>query len=136
MKKIYLGIKYHHDLANKARIESILTILEQSGYRTACIIRDIEQWGNCRLSPTELMHRTFEMIERCHVVVIDLTEKGVGLGIEAGYAYARGFPVLTIAQEGADISATLLGISSGVVRYRNFKTLQDEIVPILQTLSL
>jgi len=30
-------------------------------------------------------------------MVVDLTEKGVGVGIEAGYARARGIPIVTIA---------------------------------------
>ncbi len=131
--KIYLGIKFHEDLANKRRIEQILTILEDEGHQTACIIRDLEQWGQYRFSASELMHKTFEIIESCHLVMIDLTEKGVGVGIEAGYAYAKRVPILTIAQEGADISATLQGISQAIVRYQNCETLQDAIMPILRT---
>jgi nucleoside 2-deoxyribosyltransferase len=35
------------------------------------------------------MRLTFEKIDICDLVIIDLTEKSVGLGIEAGYAYAK-----------------------------------------------
>ena len=65
------------------------------------------------------MIKTFEVICSCHLTVIDLTEKGVGLAIETGYAYAQRIPVITIAREGSDISATLQGISRDVYLYRS-----------------
>jgi len=49
------------------------------------------------------MIKTFEVMCSCHLTVIDLKEKGVGLAIETGYAYAQRIPVITIAREGSDI---------------------------------
>jgi 2'-deoxynucleoside 5'-phosphate N-hydrolase len=63
------------------------------------------------------MRASFEAIDGSDVMVIDLTEKGVGIGIEAGYAHARGLPITTIAEAGADISETLRGISERVIIY-------------------
>ena len=55
--------------------------------------------------------------------MVDLTEKGVGLGIEAGYAYAKGIPIAVIAKKGSDISATLQGISQQLFLYDEFDDL-------------
>jgi nucleoside 2-deoxyribosyltransferase len=52
-----------------------------------------------------------------------LTEKGVGLGIEAGYAYAKGIPIITIVKSGSDISETLVGISKKIFLYNNIEDL-------------
>lgn len=80
--------------------------------------RDVEKYGSePTLPPGELMKLTFEMIDSCQLVVVELTEKGVGLGIEAGYAYAKGIKIVTIAKMGSDISATLRGISDQVLLY-------------------
>ncbi len=65
----------------------------------------------------------FEVIDSSQVVVIDLTEKGVGIGIEAGYTDAKEIPIITIAEYGSDISATLRGISQRVILYKNFDDL-------------
>jgi 2'-deoxynucleoside 5'-phosphate N-hydrolase len=116
--KAYLGIKFHHDNRNRATIEGISQILGECGFETVCIRRDIEQWGAISLSPQELMIATFDAIRSCQLMLIDLTEKGVGIGIEAGYAYAHSVPVFTIAQEGSEISPTLAGISTDVGFYR------------------
>lgn len=77
--------------------------MENRGYETSCIVRDTEQWGLVKLKPHELLKTTFEEIDSCNIMIIDLSEKGVGLGIEAGYAFANGIPIITIAEEASDI---------------------------------
>jgi nucleoside 2-deoxyribosyltransferase len=130
--KVYLAIEYHPDNKNRERIEQISTALEQQGFEAICIARDLERWGQVQFEPTELMRRTFAQIEASDLVVVELTEKGVGVGIEAGYAYARGIPIITIAGKGSDISATLQGISQRLFLYEDF----DELARFLQTLSV
>ena len=70
------------------------------------------------------MQKSFEAIDACDLVIVDLTEKGVGIGIEAGYAYARHIPIVTIAQTGSDISETLRGISDEVWFYQTYSDLE------------
>jgi len=115
--RAYLGIKYHADRANRPLIEALCSALAAAGWETAVVARDIEQWGAFSLAPGDLMRATFALIESCDLAVIDLSEKGVGVGIEAGYAHARGIPVVTVARRSADISETLRGISRAVHAY-------------------
>ena len=116
--RAYIGIKFHPDDKNRETIEQLSEALTSCGFETACVRRDVEEWGAVTLSPQELMRKTFEIIRSCQLVVIELTEKGVGLGIESGYAYAHAIPVITIARDGSDISDTLRGISQEVYLYR------------------
>ncbi|WP_201259895.1 hypothetical protein [Tissierella sp. P1] len=109
--KAYVGIKYYKDYRNMAIIDKISSALEKVGYKTSCIVRDIQNNGQVEYSPYELMQLTFKEIDECDLVIIELSEKGVGLGIEAGYAFARGIPIITVAKQGSDISETLEGIS-------------------------
>lgn len=102
----FLSLKYHADNSNRDHIESISHELEKLGYETFCVVRDIEHWGETHLSAEALRREAFAAIEASDMVIVDLTEKGVGAGIEAGYAYAKGKPVWTIARQGSDISAT------------------------------
>ncbi len=120
---VYLAIKYHADQRNRPKIEAISHVLARQGIETICVARDVEQWGAVELAPGDLMRRAFNAVDRADALLIDLTEKGVGLGIEAGYAYARGVPVVTVAEAGADVSTTLRGISSQVVMYRTIDEL-------------
>jgi hypothetical protein len=123
--KVFLSIKYHPNQRNREHIEAVSAALEKIGYQTLCVARDVERWGQVRLSPQELMARTFEAIDACEVLLVDLTEKGVGLGIETGYAHARGIPVLVIARHGSDIPRTLQGMAQRVFWYQSPDDLKD-----------
>lgn len=126
--KAYIGIKYYEDFRNRNIIEKISLVLENRGYETSCIVRDTEQWGLVRLEPHELMKATFDEIDSCDIVIIDLSEKGVGLGIEAGYAFAKGIPIITIAEEASDISTTMQGISRQVISYRDIDEIEKRLI--------
>lgn len=121
--KAYIGIKFHLDYKNQKVVDAISSILESKGYETICIIRDYVQKEQIKYAPQELMKLTFELIDLCDLVVIDLTEKGVGLGIEAGYAFAKGIPIITVAKNGSDISETLDGISKDIYIYDTIESL-------------
>ncbi len=115
--KIYLGIKFYADLQNAPLVERVTKILETYGHDVYCVVRDLEQWGKVSFTAQELMTQSFGAIRESDLVLIELSKKGVGLGIEAGYAFAVGKPLVTIAQAGKDVSGTLRGISRAVFAY-------------------
>ena len=123
--KAYISVKYRADNSNKECIENISTALERNGFGTVCIARDIEKWGQVQLSPHDLMQRAFAEIDSSNLLVVDLTEKGVGLGIEAGYAYAKQIPIVVIARRASDISMTLQGIVRELFLYDEFGELNQ-----------
>lgn len=125
--KAYIGIKYHENYSNKSIVNKISSILEKRGYETICIVRDIESNQQIKYNPHELMKLTFGKIDICDMVIIELTEKGVGLGIEAGYAYAKKIPIITIAKTGSDISETLIGISDKVIFYDDIESIEIQL---------
>ncbi|MBS3141198.1 nucleoside 2-deoxyribosyltransferase [Candidatus Woesearchaeota archaeon] len=117
--KAYLAIKFHEDCKNKKLIETIIEVLEKSGFEVKTIIKDYEKWGKVKFKPEELMKLTFKLIDSSDLLIIEFSEKGVGLGIEAGYAYSKNIPIVVIAKKGSDISNTLLGIAKEVILYEN-----------------
>ncbi len=121
--KVYIGIKYHEDYKNKIIVNKIASVLELKGYEAIFIVNNAAMEESNKYDSHELMKLTFEKIDTCDLVIIDLTEKGVGLGIEAGYAYAKGIPIITIAKSGSDISETLKGISNEIIFYNSIEDL-------------
>jgi nucleoside 2-deoxyribosyltransferase len=117
MKSAYLGIKYYADNSNKALIEQLSSALELAGYRSFCVARDLEQWGNVSLTPQKMMSLTFEQIEQADIVVLDMSEKGVGLGIEGGYAKALGKKLIITLDSKFELSTTMQGIADTVLTY-------------------
>ena len=117
--RIYLAIKFHEDLSNKKLIENISESLEKSGFNTTVMARDYEKWGEKKFSPKDLMDLSFKITEESDLLLVEFSEKGVGLGIEAGYAFAKGIPIVVIAKKGSEISNTMAGIAKKIIFYEN-----------------
>lgn len=62
-------------------------------------------------------------IRHSAAVVVEFTEAGVGLGIEVGYAAALDIPVFVLVPPEAEVSTTLDGVSTEVLRYSDDDTL-------------
>jgi nucleoside 2-deoxyribosyltransferase len=119
--KAYLAIKFKEDFSNKETIENISNVFEKAGIESVAMALDGES------SPKELMEKTFKEIDSCDLMIIEFSEKGVGLGIEAGYAFARQKPIFVIAKEGSDISSTLKGISKQVIFYNDPEEIMEKL---------
>ncbi len=118
-KRAYIGIKFYEDSRNRDEILALSDWLNRVGYSAICIARDIEQWGTIRLTPQELMQISFAEIDKSDLVVMEMSVKGVGLGIEAGYAYAKGKPVIVLIREGRELSETMAGIATKIITYQH-----------------
>jgi 2'-deoxynucleoside 5'-phosphate N-hydrolase len=126
--KAYLAIKFKEDFSNRNMIEDISNILKKSDIETVVMARDFEKWGEIKSTPKKLMRETFKEIDSSDIIVIEFSEKGVGLGIEAGYAYAKQKPIFVIAKNGSDISSTLEGIAKEVIFYDHLDDLVGKII--------
>jgi nucleoside 2-deoxyribosyltransferase len=115
--KAYFGIKYHEDNRNRDEIDSLTVALKNDGIEAICMVRDVEKWGDVQLSSQELMKIAFDEIDKSDFVILEMTEKGVGLGIEAGYAVAKGKPVIILTKEIQKLSNTMQGIANVVIQY-------------------
>jgi len=116
---IYLAIKYYPDHKNRPLIEKINLACEKAGEVCLCVTKDIEFWGKKNYSSQELMQISFEKIRQSDFVLIEFTEKGVGIGIEAGYAYALNIPIIVIHPATVEVSETLRGIAAKIISYQD-----------------
>ena len=114
---VYFGLKYRELHQNRMFIERLVCDFLEIGIEVFCVEKDLEKYGSVNLLEQELMKKTFEVISKSDIVLIDLTEKGVGLGIECGYAYANNKPIYIIARKGIEISKTITGIANKIVSY-------------------
>lgn len=123
--KAYIAIKHYSDFKNREVVDSISLALESQGYETICFIRDFEGGGTIHYDEDVMMKMVFEKISECDLFVVDISEKGVGLGIASGYAYAKGIPVVAVAKTGSDIPTTLKGISREVLFYDGVEDIKN-----------
>ena len=114
----YLAIKFHENHSNRKLIEQLSNSLLKMGIKSTIMTRDFEKWGSVKYTTKQLMDLTFKEISKSEILIVEFSEKGVGLGIEAGYAYANNIPVIVIAKENSPISNTLKGIAKRIVFYK------------------
>jgi nucleoside 2-deoxyribosyltransferase len=122
---VYLAIKFHADHRNRELVDRISAEFEKQGLTTVCVARDLEEWGQVSFDAHDLMQIALGAIQRSAAVVVEFTEKGVGLGIEAGYAAALDIPVFVLVRPEAEVSITLDGISTDVFRYTDDDSLNS-----------
>lgn len=133
--KVYLAIKYHSDHANKDFIIELANKLENVGIDSIVAVKDLEQWGELHFSPQQLMNLSFKQIDLCDALILEFSEKGVGLGIEAGYSYAQKIPIYVVAKQGSDISTTIQGIATSIYLYDQLSELDECFEKINQSLQ-
>jgi 2'-deoxynucleoside 5'-phosphate N-hydrolase len=112
---LYLAIKYHEDRSNLQEVEALIEALAIAGHEANCMVLNSERFERLSLGPKQLMHAAFREILAADAFVVDISEKGVGLGIEAGFARAANKPIIVIAKRGSDIPETLFGITQHAV---------------------
>lgn len=115
----------------RAHADLLLSSLEQQGYAVVCPARDIEDWGQVTFSPAEIMRQTYQAIDSAELVLLDLTH-GYGV-VAAGYANAKGIPIITASPAGHRIPRPIRGISDLEIYYHSLPDIIDQLARILPT---
>ncbi len=115
----FMSIKFHDGDEDKPKVEAITNALAMAGITNVVMARDVEKWGNAEIPEgKQLMpDYAFPAMKECDMLICEFSEKGVGLGIGAAYAYAKNRPVYIIAKRGSDISTTIGNIAKNVIFY-------------------
>lgn len=127
----FFALKYHEGDQDKLKIESIEQALNKAGITITVIARDVEKWGQASIPSNKnmMIDYAFPAMQQCDCNIIEFSEKGVGLGINAGYCYAIGKPIFIIAKTGSEISTTISNLATDIIFYT---TPEDLIEPFKQ----
>jgi nucleoside 2-deoxyribosyltransferase len=127
---VYYGIKYREANENRDWIDKLDCELRKHGINLFCVERDIEKYRLESVPEKELMEETFSLIEKSDIVLMDVSEKGIGLGIECGYAYSLKKPIYVIARKGIKFSRTVKGIATKIVNFECVKDIVDMLIDL------
>lgn len=83
----------------------------------------------------QMMLQAMEDIENCDILIAETSEKGIGIGIEVGYAKAKGKIVIYLRHQNAEHSTTVSGISDFQIIYSNNKDLQIKLIGVVRQLN-
>lgn len=125
-----MSIKYWGDTRNQKDVCGIIGILEELGLAVYCVVKHAERWGHVQFTPQELMQLTFREIEASDLLIANVADWPIGVGIEVGYAYARKIPILCICPEGSRMANTVEGLADAVVVYSDLTDLKTRIAGV------
>ena len=87
------------------------------------------------LQEKQMMSQAMKDIENCDILIAETSEKGIGIGIEVGFAKARGKIVIYLRQQNAEHSTTVSGISDFQIVYSNSEDLKIKLIDTLNQLN-
>lgn len=130
--KAFMSIKHYPGEQSKAKIDSLTSALSKVGIKNYVLIRDYEQYDHVQVDKSTLMQKAFSEMEKCDILIVEFSEKGVGLGIGAGYAYKLGLPIYVIAKTGSDISTSMSSIATDIIFYDTDEELPEKFKKIVE----
>ena len=119
--KIFLAIKYNKD--SLELVPDIKGIIEKSEHTIYCFATDEPYIKDTK----EMMRKAFEKIDESDLVIVESSNIAFGVGIEAGYAFAKNKKIITIVNKSAENSSTLKGISESYIIYSDFTDLKIQL---------
>lgn len=125
----YIAISYsqRNELAEELTV--IKEVLVASGINPFVFI---ERFQFDPSQEKEMMQEAMRQLDTTDLLIAETSDKAIGIGIEAGYAKAKGKPVIYIRNKKAEHSTTLSGISDQQVIYENSIDLKEKLQMILK----
>jgi len=118
---IFLGIKYDKDAL--VLVPEIKEIIKKLGHTAHCFAVDEPYIEDTK----EMMKQAFQKIDEADMVIFESSATAFGVGIEAGYAFAKSKKIITILNELEEPSSTMKGVSDAYMVYRDFDQLEEKL---------
>ena len=130
----FFALKFHEGDEDKAKVEAIEKALNKAGIEITLMARDVEKWGEAYIpdGKTLMKDYAFPAMLQCDCNIIEFSEKGVGLGINAGFCFANGKPIYIIAKKNSDISTTISNVATEVIFYKQPEDLIEPFTRIVK----
>ena len=83
-----------------------------------------------------MMQQAFTEIDSAGLLIAEVSEKAIGVGIEIGYAVAHKIPVIYLLADDAEHSTTVSGSSDYRIIYRDSSELATGLRSVLANFSI
>lgn len=129
--KAYISISYNkrHELNDE--LQSIIETLKEFHIKPYVFVDNFKFSSE---QEKEMMYQAMKSINDCDLLIAETSDKGIGIGVEVGYAKAKGKPVIYIRSKSAEHSTTVSGISDHQIIYSDINDLKDRLAAILSSI--
>ena len=132
MRTAYFGISKSNRVHFDIEIHHLKKCLEKYSIQLLVFV------DNYNFKPgdeKEMMNVAFEEIDKSDFLIVELSKKAIGVGIEVGYAFAKSKPIIYIKRKSVNNSTTVLGCSDFIIEYENASHLAEEIEKLIKVMT-
>ncbi len=113
-KRVYLAISKSNRPKFDEEIVCIDTVLSRQNTSLHVFV---DSYSFDSTQEKEMMAKAFEEIDQSDILIAELSKKAIGVGVEVGYAYAKGKRIIYIRKKGAPYSTTVAGCAGEIIEY-------------------
>jgi nucleoside 2-deoxyribosyltransferase len=124
MKKAYLSISFQNRKHFQKEIIAIEEVLSECGFKLFVFV-DVFHFSADQ--EKEMMQQAWKEIDESDLLIAEVSEKAIGVGIEIGYAIARNKTVIYLRREDAEHSTTASGSAKYSIIYRHLDDLSVKL---------
>ena len=128
MTKAYISISYNKRQELNDELQSIIKTLREFHIKPFVFVDNFKFSSE---QEKEMMQQAILSIDDCDLLIAETSDKGIGIGVEVGYAKAKGKPVIYMRNKNADHSTTVSGLSDSQIIYDDVKDLKEQLAIVL-----
>lgn len=129
MKQVYISCSFSKSKEFEPILKAIKKQLQTKGFKPMVFV---QQYEFLPTQEKQMMTQALKDIDNSVLLIGETSEKGIGIGIEAGYAKAKGIPVVYMRCFTADHSTTLSGMANYHVIYQSELDLAQQLTQVLK----
>ena len=124
----YISISFSKKKKIKKEVQAIKNALGKFGISGFVFV---DEYQFSAKEEKEMMQKAMEDVEKSAILIAEVSEKGIGIGIEVGYAKAKNIPVIYVRNSSSEHSTTVSGIADFKIIYENEIDLEEKLEKII-----
>lgn len=132
MKTAFISRSYEHREQYDTAITHVVAGLRSMNMEGVDFVR---RYSFGQGQAREMMAATLQSIQQADVLIAEVSEKVIGVGIEIGYAAALGKLIIYLRKSEAPFSTTVGGLATIAIVYDNPQDLEDKLIEALYSLG-
>lgn len=132
MKKAYLAISYSNRKLFDKEVQGLIELCKTNEIE---LLSFVDKYNFKENEEKEMMETAFFEIDKSDFLIAELTTKSIGVGIEIGYASAKGKPIIYLRKKDSEYSTTASGSSTYHIEYENETDLKELMKTLLKQLN-
>jgi nucleoside 2-deoxyribosyltransferase len=129
MRKAYLSISYTNRKNLQAEVDAMRQVLAENEIELFVFVDTYQFSANAFRG---MMQQAFTDIEACDLLIAEVSEKAIGVGIEIGYTVAKEKPVLYLRNSSAEYSTTAAGSADHIIAYDDVPGLSAKLAETIR----